>query len=114
MEPLLHKAILVSETCVSYCLNHSKNASMNLCIRNCLVNERICKSLLTAIKNKSNTDIIKCLKEACYQSGLCVVEECGKHQMKCCRDCVIHITRLNNKLKSSKKKSSKKNQVNKK
>ena len=110
MEELLNKAIIVSESCVSDCLKHSNNSSMSLCIRNCLVNERICKALKTAIKNKCNQSVLNSLKEACLESGLCVVEECSKHQMKCCKDCVVHISKLNNKLKlkSSKKKSSKK------
>lgn len=106
MENHLNKSILVAETCIIDCLK-CKNHSMNPCIQNCLVFERVCKALKVCHKNNCRKDLLKSLIKSCLLSGVEVVNECGKHKMKCCKDCVKVIGSLNKLLKAkhSKKKS---------
>lgn len=100
MEKHCNNAILVSEICVVDCLKMDMgNHKMNNCIQRCLIHERICKALKVCIQNKCDKDTLICLMSACLNSGLSVVEECSKHNMKCCQKCVQVIGKMNNVLK---------------
>jgi hypothetical protein len=85
MEKALTSCIAACEKCCCDCLKSGK--SMNACVKNCYVNERVCKALSVAMKCGCDKEILKCLMAACKKTAKACHDECKKHNMKCCQDC---------------------------
>lgn len=95
MEKHYNDNILVVENCVVECLKlNSKEHDMNTCIQRCIIHERICKALKVCMKYNCDKETYICLMYSCLNSGLNVIEECLKHKMKHCQDCVKIVNKL--------------------
>ena len=90
MNKLLDDCIVACENCVVGCLK-MKNTS---CISDCIVCEKICKTLKLAIKCNMKPELLNSLKHSCEIACNDCSSKCKDNKMVCCNDCIIKCERL--------------------
>ena len=90
MEQLINECIVACEDCLTGCLKMNNSN----CIAECMVCERICKTLKVALKCKINPELLKCLKKSCKLACEDCSKTCKLNKMECCSYCIEKCDKL--------------------
>ena len=97
MNKLLEECIIACENCVVGCLKMNNT----LCVNECIVCERVCKTLKVANKCGVSSELLKSLKNSCKLACKECSIKCKTNDMACCKKCLVICEKLYVSLSSS-------------